>query len=64
MWGRARCPYYVSRELHARADIIFMPYNYLLEKEQRKSLKGIQWEDSVIIFDEAHNLVTTITRNP
>ena len=54
-----RCPYYISRELHADAEIVFLPYNYLLEKEQRKALKGVQWEDSVLIFDEAHNLVNT-----
>ncbi|KAL3680444.1 hypothetical protein R1sor_023400 [Riccia sorocarpa] len=50
------CPYYLSRELHSSADIIFLPYNYLIEKENRRSLSGISWEKTVLIFDEAHNL--------
>ncbi|KAL2612609.1 hypothetical protein R1flu_024301 [Riccia fluitans] len=50
------CPYYLSRELHSSADIIFLPYNYLIEKENRRSLSGISWDKTVLIFDEAHNL--------
>ncbi|XP_024539869.1 regulator of telomere elongation helicase 1 homolog [Selaginella moellendorffii] len=50
------CPYFLSRELHGSVDMIFVPYNYLIDKENRKSLTGIRWENSVIIFDEAHNL--------
>lgn len=50
------CPYYLSRELHNSADILFAPYNYVIEKENRHSLTGIHWENTVLIFDEAHNL--------
>eukprot|EP01018_Ginkgo_biloba_P023975 Gb_04351 [translate_table: standard] len=50
------CPYYLSRELHNSADILFAPYNYLIDKDNRRSLTGIHWDNTVLIFDEAHNL--------
>ncbi|CAH9066220.1 unnamed protein product [Cuscuta epithymum] len=49
------CPYYLSRELHMDVDILFAPYNYLIDRENRRSL-GIEWSNSILIFDEAHNL--------
>jgi hypothetical protein len=52
------CPYYLSRELMAAgAEILFMPYNYLIDKKHRETLKGVSWANTVLIFDEAHNLV-------
>ncbi|WOL00351.1 regulator of telomere elongation helicase 1 isoform X2 [Canna indica] len=56
--GRTKrvCPYYISRELHKAVDILFAPYNYLIDPGNRKSLSGIQWSNAVLIFDEAHNL--------
>lgn len=32
------CPYYMSKELRQRADIVFTPYNYLLDPLARKAL--------------------------
>ncbi|KAL1199370.1 Regulator of telomere elongation helicase 1 [Cardamine amara subsp. amara] len=49
------CPYYITRELHKDVDIIFAPYNYLISNGYRKYLK-VNWNDSILIFDEAHNL--------
>jgi len=49
------CSYYLARDIAADADIIFMPYNYLLDPRIRKSLK-INLINCVVIFDEAHNL--------
>lgn len=49
------CPYYMSKELHNQADIIFMPYNYLLDPSARKSL-GVELANNVVILDEAHNI--------
>ncbi|XP_054783819.1 regulator of telomere elongation helicase 1 homolog isoform X2 [Prosopis cineraria] len=49
------CPYYLSKELHKAADIVFAPYNYLINRGYRKVL-NISWDNSILIFDEAHNL--------
>lgn len=49
------CPYYVSRSLTSKADLVFLPYNYLIDPKTRAGL-GINWENSVVIFDEAHNI--------
>lgn len=39
------------------ADILFLPYNYLVSTESRVSLPSqIPWNRAVLIFDEAHNL--------
>jgi len=55
--GRTRkiCPYFHSREFSASADIVFLPYNYLLDSAIRKTVR-IEWEKCIVIFDEAHNL--------
>jgi len=56
--GRAGgpCPYYLTREMAAGADLVLMPYNYLVDARTRFGLKSIQWRGSVLIFDEAHNV--------
>ncbi|XP_027282177.1 Fanconi anemia group J protein isoform X2 [Cricetulus griseus] len=49
------CPYYTARELIDEADIIFCPYNYLLDAQIRESM-DIKLKDQVVILDEAHNI--------
>ncbi|CAG9858762.1 unnamed protein product [Phyllotreta striolata] len=49
------CPFYMAKELKESADIVFMPYNYLLDPSIRKSL-NIQLSNCVVILDEAHNV--------
>jgi regulator of telomere elongation helicase 1 len=49
------CPYYLSKELQSSADVIFMPYNYLIDPAIRRSL-NINLQDAILVFDEAHNL--------
>jgi regulator of telomere elongation helicase 1 len=50
------CPYLLSKEMASTADIVFMPYNYLIDAKNRMGLGKICWENAVLIFDEAHNL--------
>jgi Rad3-related DNA helicase len=38
-----------------KADIVFMPYNYLLDSSMRRNF-SINLAQSIIIIDEAHNV--------
>ena len=49
------CPYYASKKIAMYADLLFVPYNYVLDPAIRKS-SIIDLKDSIIIFDEAHNI--------
>uniref|UniRef100_UPI00398ED2FE Fanconi anemia group J protein isoform X2 n=1 Tax=Pristiophorus japonicus TaxID=55135 RepID=UPI00398ED2FE len=49
------CAYYAARELMQEADIIFCPYNYLMDPQIRESMK-INLTDQIVILDEAHNI--------
>ncbi|XP_071452899.1 regulator of telomere elongation helicase 1 homolog [Hetaerina americana] len=49
------CPYYVAKELKQNADIVFMPYNYILDPKSRKA-NGVELEKKIVILDEAHNI--------
>lgn len=49
------CPYYASKELMDGADIVFMPYNYLLDPKIRKANK-VDLHNTIVILDEAHNV--------
>jgi hypothetical protein len=55
----AHCPYYVSRALKSHANLIFAPYNYVLDPGIRKSLQ-INIAGAVVILDEAHNVEDTL----
>ena len=45
---RKLCPYYISRDMAGKADIIFLPYNYLVDPRIRKSL-AINLEECIVI---------------
>ncbi|KAJ2719424.1 Fanconi anemia group J protein [Coemansia sp. Benny D115] len=49
------CPYYASRELAEAAELVFCPYNYILDPGVREAT-GITLEGNIVILDEAHNV--------
>lgn len=49
------CPYYLARSKLSNVDLAIIPYHYILTPSIRRKLP-LQIENSVIIFDEAHNL--------
>ncbi|NWU11000.1 FANCJ protein, partial [Cephalopterus ornatus] len=49
------CAYFAARELMVGADIVFCPYNYLLDPQIRESM-DINLKGQVVILDEAHNI--------
>ncbi len=51
------CPFYYTRGQVENAELILVPYNYLFDRESRKTtLADVPWDNAVVIFDEAHNL--------
>lgn len=49
------CPYYQTKANHDDANILVATYNYVLDPSIRKTL-GLQLKNSIIIFDEGHNV--------
>lgn len=49
------CPYYAARKLYDGAELIFCPYNYIIDPVIRNIL-DINLKDSIVILDEAHNI--------
>ncbi|KAK9811933.1 hypothetical protein WJX73_000684 [Symbiochloris irregularis] len=52
------CPYFASRHIAGDAELVFCPYNYLLDPVVRSSL-DVDINNAVLIFDEAHNIEDT-----
>jgi regulator of telomere elongation helicase 1 len=49
------CPYFLSRQNVTSSELILLPYNYLIDASIRATLK-VEWNDAIVILDEAHNL--------
>ncbi len=49
------CPYFLARQMAQTADLVFCPYSYLLDPMVRRSMQ-VDLRNSVLIFDEAHNI--------
>ena len=44
------------RQQARHADVIFMPYNYLIDPQYRQQLK-LNLRNAIILVDEAHNFL-------
>ncbi|TLS23373.1 uncharacterized protein PpBr36_06627 [Pyricularia pennisetigena] len=53
------CPYYATRTAIPGAEIVTLPYPLLLQKSARDAL-GIDLQGSVVVVDEAHNIMDAI----
>ncbi|KAL3617725.1 hypothetical protein CASFOL_038046 [Castilleja foliolosa] len=49
------CSYYAARALAQEADLVFCPYNYIINPVIRDAME-VEIDQSIIIFDEAHNI--------
>lgn len=54
------CPYYSSRLAAKDAHVVMIPYQMLLHKRTRVQ-SGLDLTNSIVIIDEAHNLVDSLT---
>ncbi|XP_022086709.1 ATP-dependent DNA helicase DDX11-like [Acanthaster planci] len=54
------CPYYGTRYAIPGAELVVLPYNTLLHESTRNAC-GIRLDGNIVIIDEAHNLIETIS---
>ena len=57
--GAGCCAYYAARGALPDAQLVLLPYSSLLHAGTRQAL-GVSLDRSVVVIDEAHNLIDTI----
>ncbi|GMH78244.1 hypothetical protein TrST_g904 [Triparma strigata] len=57
-WGLKKgwCPYYLTRRAINHANILVFNYQYMLDPKVAKMVSKELEQESIIVFDEAHNL--------
>ena len=57
-WGQSRnwCPYYLTRQAINHANILVFNYQYMLDPKVAKIVSKELEAESIIVFDEAHNI--------
>ncbi|KAJ9058976.1 TFIIH/NER complex ATP-dependent 5'-3' DNA helicase subunit, variant 3 [Entomophthora muscae] len=50
------CPYYLARKMILAADVIIYSFHYLLDPKVAELISRDLPKDSIIVFDEAHNI--------
>jgi len=56
------CPYFKVREDAKEADLLMLPYDYLISPQTRESLQ-VSLKHSILIFDEGHNIERSCEEN-
>ena len=57
--GKTRgCPYFAAKHMSETAELIFCPYNYLLDPSVRAAM-DVDVKGALVILDEAHNVEDT-----
>jgi len=57
-WGKLRgwCPYYLTRQAINHANVLVFNYQYMLDPKVAKMVSKELEAESIIVFDEAHNI--------
>ena len=57
-WGKGKgwCPYYLTRQAINHANILVFNYQYMLDPKVAKMVSKELEAESIIVFDEAHNI--------
>ncbi|KAG9300434.1 hypothetical protein G9A89_010059 [Geosiphon pyriformis] len=50
------CPYYLARRLISFANVVIYSYHYLLDPKVAELISKELSKDSIVVFDEAHNI--------
>nr|GMD15577.1 DNA repair helicase XPD [Ipomoea batatas]GME09007.1 DNA repair helicase XPD [Ipomoea batatas] len=50
------CPYFLARHMVQRADVVVYSYQYLLDPKVAGIISKEMQRESVVVFDEAHNI--------
>ncbi|KAM0675188.1 hypothetical protein GVAV_001531 [Gurleya vavrai] len=49
------CPFYASRIMEEKAEVVFAPYNYIVDPAIRNAM-NIELKNAIVVIDEAHNI--------
>lgn len=58
MFGKEKgwCPYYLARHMVQFANVVVYSYQYLLDPKVAGIISKEMQKESVVVFDEAHNI--------
>lgn len=64
-WGSENgfCPYFLSRRMISFANVVIYSYHYLLDPKVADQVSKEMAKDSIVVFDEAHNIDNVCTES-